>query len=40
MTTVLSGNPYCDAGARVGFGWTGGTSWLCSANANMDEGAR
>lgn len=36
VSQVLSGNPYCDAGARAGFGWTGSTSWLCSANANMD----
>jgi len=36
VTGVLSGSQYCNAGERVGFTWTGGSSWLCSDNINMD----
>jgi len=36
ITEVLSGNRYCSAGDRLGFVWTGGSSWLCSTNKNMD----
>lgn len=36
VTEVLSSKSHCGAGARVGFQWTGGDNWLCSANANMD----
>jgi hypothetical protein len=36
ITQVLSGNNYCSGGERVGFNWTGGSSWMCSSNRNMD----
>ena len=36
ITRVLSGSSYCSSGERVGFIWTGGSSWMCSSNKNTD----
>ena len=36
VTKILTGNPYCASGARIGFQWEASTKWLCSNNKNMD----